>query len=126
MKVVLDASALLAYLHEEAGGEEVDAHLSNACISSVNWSEVVQKSLARAVNVDGMHRDLMALGLAFEPFTPAQAEVAGRLWSNTHKQGLSLGDRACLSLAKDKSLPVLTTDQAWKRLKLDLDIRLLR
>lgn len=42
---VLDASALLALLHDEPGGREVEPFLGEAAVSSVNWSEVVQKSL---------------------------------------------------------------------------------
>ena len=92
----------------------------------MNWSEVVQKSLARKVNIDGMREEFKALGLSIEPFDASQAEIASRLWSSSRKQGMSLGDRACLALAKEMSLPVLTADRAWKQLKLDLDIRILR
>lgn len=126
MRLVLDASALLAWLHEEPGGEQVSDHLSDACISSVNWSEVVQKSLAKKADIEGMREEFMALGLSIEPFDASQAEIAGRLWNSTRKHGMSLGDRACLALAREKSLPVLTADRAWKQLKLGLDIRLLR
>ncbi|MCP4283660.1 MAG: type II toxin-antitoxin system VapC family toxin [Gammaproteobacteria bacterium] len=126
MRLVLDASAVLAWLHEEPGGEQVGDHLSHACISSVNWSEVVQKSLARKADIEGMREEFMAIGLSIEPFDASQAEFAGRLWNSTRKHGMSLGDRACLALAKEKSLPVLTADRVWKQLKLGLDIRLLR
>lgn len=98
MKVVLDASALLAYLQDEPGGEEVEAVLTESVISSVNWAEVVQKSIAANVIVDGMIDDLKALGLEIYPFTPEDAEITGRLWQQTRRCGLSLGDRACLSL----------------------------
>lgn len=81
MTVVLDASALLAYLKDEPGGDAVDAVLTEARISSVNWSEVIQKSLAAGVAVDGMLDDLQALGLTVEPFTSEDAEEAGRLWA---------------------------------------------
>ena len=43
MAVVLDASALLAYLREEPGAEVVDGLLADAHMASVNWAEVVQK-----------------------------------------------------------------------------------
>ena len=42
---VLDASALLAMLQGEPGGEAVEELLQTAVISSVNWSEVAQKAL---------------------------------------------------------------------------------
>ena len=63
MTVVLDASALLAYLREEPGAEVVDGLLADARMASVNWAEVVQTSLAAGVDVEGMQEDLQALGL---------------------------------------------------------------
>jgi PIN domain nuclease of toxin-antitoxin system len=43
-EVVLDASALLAYLNEESGAEAVEQALPNgAYISAVNWAEVLSK-----------------------------------------------------------------------------------
>ena len=44
MNAVLDASALLAYLHQESGWEEVHKVVGESCISAVNWCEVVQKA----------------------------------------------------------------------------------
>ena len=38
--VVLDASALLAYLFKETGHERVALSIEDACISTVNLSEV--------------------------------------------------------------------------------------
>ncbi len=94
MTVVLDASALLAYLQDEPGSEVIDQVLAESLMSSVNWAEVVQKSIAARVNVDGMLDDLQIMGLRIEPFTPEDGELTGRLWSQTKQAGLSLGD-AC-------------------------------
>ena len=38
--IVLDASALLAFLFRETGHEIVGEHIEEACISTVNMSEV--------------------------------------------------------------------------------------
>ena len=57
MTVVLDASALLAYLQGEPGEASVDKILAESVISSVNWAEVVQKSLAAGVESEGMLDD---------------------------------------------------------------------
>ncbi len=46
--------------------------------------------------------------------------------ATTHPLGLSFGDRACLALAILLEAPVYTTDRLWKKLPLDLEIRLLR
>jgi PIN domain nuclease of toxin-antitoxin system len=98
MTVVLDASALLAYLRQEPGGEVVDGVLAESVMTSVNWAEVVQKSISAGVEVEGMLEDLQALGMKVEPFLPVDGAMAGRLWAPTRQLGLSLGDRACLSL----------------------------
>ena len=126
MTVVLDASALLAYLRQEPGAEVVDGVLADARMTSVNWAEVVQKSLSAGVDVEGMREDLRALGVRVEPFLPEDGERAGRLWSLTRQQGLSLGDRACLSLGLRLGLAVLTRDRAWAQLPLELEVRILR
>jgi PIN domain nuclease of toxin-antitoxin system len=126
MTVVLDASALLAYLKDEPGGDVVEAILAESVISSVNWAEVIQKAIAAGVVVEGMLDDLQALGLVVEPFTPEDGEAAGRLWEKTRSFGLSLGDRACLSLGLRLGVAILTSDRAWLNLDLGLDIRAVR
>ncbi|MCM0590218.1 MAG: type II toxin-antitoxin system VapC family toxin [Gloeotrichia echinulata IR180] len=126
MTVVLDASALLVYLKDEPGCDIVEEVLAESVISSVNWSEVIQKAIALGVVVDGMQDDLQSLGLVLEPFTPEDGEVAGRLWEQTRQYGLSLGDRACLSLGLRLGVTVFTSDRAWLNLDLGLDIRAVR
>lgn len=124
--MVLDASVLLAWLHEEPGSESVGELLPESSISSVNWSEVVQKALENGVDVAGMREELSALGLSIEGFTATQAELAAALRQVTRKKGLSLGDRASLALAQEKGVPVLTADRVWKSLRVGLHIQLLR
>lgn len=126
MSVVLDASALLAFLHDEPGGGRVSSVLEGACVSAVNWSEVLQKSLQCKVDIEGMQQEFIEVGVTFEPFTSQQAETAARLWSRTKNHGLSLADRACLALAMDRSLPVLTADRAWSALGLGIEVQVVR
>ena len=126
MTVVLDASALLAYLLQEPGAEVVDGLLSDARMTSVNWAEVVQKSLSADVDVQGMREELQALGMKVEPFLAADGEKAGQLWPLTRQRGLSLGDRACLSLGLRLGLKVVTCDRAWAELPLELEVQVLR
>ncbi len=123
---VLDASALLSFLHGEAGAAEVERCLEQAVLSAVNWSEVLQKSLARGVETEGLREDLEALGLSIAPFTVDDAEAAARLWAITRPFGLSLGDRACLALAQRLGLPALTADRSWKDLRVGVRINLVR
>ena len=124
---VLDASALLALLQQEPGAETVETLLEEAVISSVNWSEVVQKSLDRGVELDNLREDLEALGLTIAPFDVEDAEIAAALRRGTAELGLSLADRACLALASRLSIPALTTDSAWAELQLEaVFVRLIR
>lgn len=126
MRVVLDASALLAFLHEEPGADRVHAALDGAAVSAVNWAEVVQKSLEKGVDVAGLRSGFADLGVAFEPFDAAQAEIAAELCARTRAVGLSLADRACLALALHLHRPVLTADRTWAELNLDAEVQLLR
>jgi ribonuclease VapC len=123
---VLDASAVLALLQDEPGSGIVEELLETAAISSVNWSEVTQKSLARQVEPEELRQELEALGLEILPFTAALAETTARLWSSTRVAGLSLGDRACLALAAILGLPAVTTDRIWADLGLAIEIRVVR
>jgi len=97
MTVILDASALLSFLQNEPGNNQAEAVLPEAVICSVNWSEVIQKTLAAGVDISGMREDLEALGLRILPFSTEEAELAAQLWQQTRQAGLSLGDRACLT-----------------------------
>ena len=126
MSVVLDASALLAYLQDEPGGERVRAALGHAVISTVNWAEVVGKARDDGVDTRGLREDLASLGLAFEPLSAAQAEIAGQLKERTRRYGLSLGDRACLALGSDRGESVCTVDRVWKQLDLGVEVETIR
>jgi len=126
LSLVLDASALLAFLHNETGGETVGNSLEGALISTVNWSEVIQKAIGHGVDTRGMRDDFLGLGVTFIAFTTVQSELAAGLWRDTRALGLSLADRACLSLGLVHECPVMTADRAWKQLDLGLDVRLIR
>jgi ribonuclease VapC len=123
---VLDASALLAMLHLEPGADIVERAVDRAAISTVNWSEVCQRSVARGIETDGLRADVQALGLEIVPFTADDAERAAVFWPLTRSLGLSLGDRACLALAERLGRPVLTADRSWARLDLEVEIRAIR
>ena len=123
---MIDASALLAMLQAESGADVVEVVVDRGAISTVNWSEVHQRSAARGVNVSGLRADLEAVGLEILPFTVEEAEQAATLWPSTRKLGLSLGDRACLALAQRLGVPVLTGDRSWLELSLGVAIQPIR
>lgn len=123
---VLDASAVLAYLHQEPGGEITRAAMRGAVISTVNWSEVAQKILAEGNRIEPARVRLEALGLRVIPFLQADAEAAAAMWSTTKPLGLSLADRACLALGQRLGRPVLTTDRRWNGIPLGVNVQVLR
>jgi PIN domain nuclease of toxin-antitoxin system len=125
--VILDASALLAYLHRERGFEQVrQALLGGAVIGAVNLAEVASVLCARGIDAGLVADRVRALGLHVEPFLEDDALAVGMLRVQTESVGLSLADRACLALARRLGLPVLTSDQRWAELDAGAEIRLLR
>lgn len=114
----LDASALLAYLFEEPGSEFVREVLPHSVISAVNWTEVLQRILMLGHETHGIQEDLTALGLDILPYSARDAAVAAELYLVTRSRGLSLGDRACLAVARTRDMTALTADRAWLELSL--------
>jgi len=125
-KVVLDASALLAYLNDEPGGDDVPLTGGEAVISSVNLAEAISVLTSRGGGAELIRAHLSALSMEVVPLDRASAERAGFLIAKTKRRGLSLGDRCCLALAGERGLPVMTTDRVWSELDLGLTIHLLR
>lgn len=126
MSAVLDASALLAWLRDEDGAGQVDEHIEGGVIGAVNLSEVAQKISQRGGDGSRAAAEVLGMGLVLTPFAGEDALATAELWPHTHAQGLSLGDRACLALARRLDCPALTADQAWKTLDLDVEIQLIR
>lgn len=125
-KVVIDASALLALLNAEPGADIIAEAISEAVISTVNLSEVIAKLCAAGMPANAIRQVIQPLGLDIEPFDEEQAYQAGFLHASTQGTGISLGDRACLSLAKMLGVAALTTDKMWKGLAVGTTIKVIR
>lgn len=125
--IVLDASAVIAWLRQEPGADQVDAALQNdAVISAVNFAEVLSQIGERGGDVRAAARDLRIEGLRVEPYGDEDAVITAELRMLTRAQGLSLGDRACLALAQRLDVPVLTADQQWANVSVGVTIQLIR
>ena len=123
---VLDASAVLAYLRNEPGSEVVGSLLPGATISAVNLAEVISKLSDRGIAAATYRHALGALGLRVAQFSEESAYAVGALRDLTRSAGLSLGDRACLALAKALNLPAITADKAWGKLEFVVEVRVIR
>lgn len=112
MSIVMDASAILAFLQGEDGAEVVETALvGGAQCGAANWSEVAQRVLAAGRDWEIARALLTSYGVRIEPVTFEDAEWAARRWKRG--EGLSLADRLCLALAERADTQVLTADVAW-------------
>lgn len=131
-EAVLDASAVLAYLNRETGAEVVaDLVALGANVSAVNLAEVLSTAADRGVEAERLLVRLADVGLlqgaiSVEPFTAEDASAVASLRAATRSAGLSLGDRACLALARRLEAPAVTADAAWSELDVGVEIRLIR
>ena len=116
---------MLALLLGQPGAERVRAVLPGALLSSVNLAEVVSKLCERGMPASEARAAIAAIGVEIVDFNLAQACLTGELRNTTRSAGLSLGDRACLSLARIQGSPALTADTAWKSLA-DFDVTVIR
>lgn len=125
-EAVLDASALIALLWDEAGGSAVEALLGKAVISAVNWAEVLQRYQAHGAASDGKRADLEALGVDVADFTAQDADLVARLRPSTRAIGLSLADRACLALAMRLGIAAHTADRVWADVDVGAEVVVIR
>lgn len=129
VRIVLDASALLAILNQEPGSEiftEQFELLESARMSAVNVAEAYGKLVAVGIDPEDAWEAVTAPVSEIVDFDKDQAKMAGSLLPQTRSLGLSLGDRACLALAIALGAPVYTADRAWKNLRLRISIHIIR
>lgn len=125
-KYVLDSSAILAFLNDEPGTERVAEALEEAVVSTVNISEVITKLIDAGIPEEQIKLVLGYLSCEIESFNLEDAWQSAKLRLITRDRGLSLGDRACLSLALKLGLPVLTADRVWSSLALEIEVQVIR
>lgn len=124
---VLDSSALIALFYREPGSDRVTQAIEDgAAISTVNLAEVASKLNDLGAPEAFIEEAVKVLELTIVDFNSELAYQVGLLRPLTKGAGLSLGDRACLALARHLNLPALTADQAWKDLLLGIEVQVIR
>jgi ribonuclease VapC len=124
--IVLDTSALLAMLFFEPGCERVAELVPQSYMSAVNLAEVLGRLARDGRDVEGALGQLEQMGIVWIDFDRELAIGAAALLLPTMPWGLSLGDRACLALARLRNLPAVTADRAWTKLDLGIPIEVVR
>ncbi|MBU0500018.1 MAG: type II toxin-antitoxin system VapC family toxin [Gammaproteobacteria bacterium] len=126
---VWDASAILAFLRREPGVDRLEAVLDETPehrLSAVNLAEVAGWFNDRGMPGDTLRALLDELDLEVIALDSDLARATGELRQATKALGLSLGDRACLALAKAHQAVALTADRAWVLADLGIRIECIR
>ena len=125
---VLDTSAVMAWLQQEPDWEAVGRAFAteNCRMSAVNLAELVAKSADRMCDHAELAAMIAELPIEIVPVDKAQAFATGLLRAAIRNLGLSLGDRACLALAKSINAVALTADEPWLELGIDARIKCIR
>ncbi|HWE88938.1 MAG TPA: PIN domain-containing protein [Pseudonocardiaceae bacterium] len=125
-RVVLDASALLAWLFKERGGDVIEQVLPYGVIPLPNLAEVLVISARRgfAMDSEGLRERIVAYGVSVE--APAvgdeirAAELIVHSYARRAELGgtVSLGDGLCIAVAERLGLPISSGDRLWTKLPL--------
>ena len=112
---VLDATALIALVNLEPGHKRVEQLVDRSAISAVNLAETIHKLIQKGS--DAQHAELLLrqLQLQVVDWSEELAYHSAAFALLGKSYGLSMGDRACLTLAKHIHATAVTSDQAWHK-----------
>jgi PIN domain nuclease of toxin-antitoxin system len=98
--------------------------IAQIALSALTWCEILSR-LHR--NNDAMTASELAgllEGVEVVSFTLPDAELAADF--ARMDRSISLGDRACLALARTRNATAWTTDKVWQRLNIGVTVKVLR
>jgi ribonuclease VapC len=116
IEYVMDSTALIAVVYQEPGYERVVEILDKSAISAVNLAEIINKLILRGSPAEAVRHALLKLELTVEDWTDDLAYRSAEFTRFNKSHGLSLGDRACLTLAKQLHATAVTSDRTWRRM----------
>lgn len=125
-EIVLDASVLLAAILEEPGHEAVLELREPALLSAVNLAEARARLVDRGFDRESIDTSMSLLNMQIVDFDAELAAISADLRPATRAAGLSLGDRACLALARKRGAIALTADRTWARIETPVQVRVVR
>jgi len=108
----------------EPGGERVRAVILAAAMTLVNLAKIVGHFARNGASELEIRQILDPLPIKHVVFSTELAYAASLFVPVTKRLGLSLGDRACMALAKARGVPALTADRSGVALPATLGIRI--
>ena len=121
-KVLLDASAYIAYISQEPGCDVVSEIIGKSCINTVTYTEIISFYTKK-----GLSDDLLKELCQYVEIINVNENIcyaAGHMIKTSRDYGLSLGDRLCLATAQYFNLTVYTADKIWLRVADELKINI--
>ena len=120
--VVLDSSAVIAWLRREPGWDVVDQALGDGIVVSPCMSEVLYSSITAgyAGSINELYESLLLTGLVVEPVMDRDCVRSAALVALSRGQSraqgrpsLSLADAMCMAVAERLGFPVVSGDRHW-------------
>ena len=124
--MIIDTSALVAFLKNEIGAGVVERHFGGACISGVTLAETAGRMERDGIPSADTVRAFTSTPIEIVQFDAEQAIQAGVLIQRVRGRNLSFADCCCLALAIVRKLPVLAADRPWRGVELPIEVRLIR
>lgn len=133
-RIVLDASAVIAWTRAERGAATIGRLLPYAVIPAPNLTEALYRSRARGhrMTPDELQSHILVMGAAVEDFTSGDTVRATELLAysaarpGSSGDRLSLGDACCIAVAERLGLPIAGDDQLWASLPLTVSFHSFR
>ena len=129
--VVMDASAIVAWLLNERGAATVGRLLQFAVLPAPNVTESIRSARTHGhqMTSDQLYSRLEASCAAVEPFMDVDASRAAELLLLADRRAnaqLSLGDGLCIAMAERLQLPLVGDDGLWTQLPLEVEFHQFR
>ncbi|MCR4277670.1 MAG: PIN domain-containing protein [Candidatus Berkelbacteria bacterium] len=123
---LLDSSALIAYVNDEPGGEQLAKFLNEPlAISAVNLAETILKLRRLFPGKTFGVETFRKLQLKILPFSQSDLKACVDNFSGNEKD-ISLADKVCLATAAARHCSVITADRSWTKLELPIEVICIR
>lgn len=114
---VIDSSALLALINDEAGTKQAQEYFENSYMSVINATECLIVLNRNGMPMEVAQNLLESIVSKFLPVEYHDMTLVAKI-KNDHKNlGLSLGDSICIALGNKLDLQIITADKIWSEVK---------